>query len=226
MYLYSKSHLCWSLSRCPSLRDRGEKSFPPQPADKHAQTQAHLLRPHCLSPQLTWRRSTPQKVNKREIHLCLPRDWDVEETWWPDTADHRDAQDHRVKGVNYVWSHSQTANLLLFDLIRRTCGVWEKASLSQTHGKRNWSEATDCLRSLRELWLLTTFHESIFAGCIGFSKYCGPHTALIPAESGNRDLSQLYSMKFVVPVMTQHKAGRVTIIFLERFPHTFTLPHQ
>lgn len=120
MYLYSKSHLCQSLSRCPSLRDRGEKSFPPQPADKHAQTQARLLRPHCLSPQLTRRRSTPQKVNKREIRLCLPRDGDVEETWWPDTTDHRDAQDHRVKEVNYVWSHSRTANLLLFDLIRRT----------------------------------------------------------------------------------------------------------
>lgn len=89
--------------------ERRGGSFPPQPADKHAQTQARLLRPHCLSPQLTRRRSNPQKVNKREIRLCLPRDRDVEETWWPDTTDHRDAQDHRIKEVNYVWSHSRTA---------------------------------------------------------------------------------------------------------------------
>lgn len=48
--------------------------------------------------------------------------------------------------------------------------------LSQTYGKRNWRSGADCLRSSRGLWLPTTFHRSIFAGCIGFSKYGSPHT--------------------------------------------------
>lgn len=39
---------------------------------------------------------------------------------------------------------------------------------------------------------LQASHRSIFAECIGFSKYCSHHT-LLPAEFGNWDLS----MKFV-----------------------------
>lgn len=199
--LCSESYLCRSLFRCPSLKDRGGEGvcvcgggcFSLPLADKHTEAQAGLLRPHCFPPHRAEHAAVRPAEGQRERNL--PGERDVEETQWPETTDQWAAWVRRVKEVNYVWSSLQTAKiypcLASYSGEHEVCNERTVDLLSQTYGRRNWSNAADFFFPSESHRALTAFHRSIFAGCIGFSKYCGPHTQLSPAESGKRVLNQL-----------------------------------
>lgn len=192
--------LCW---RAEELGGGGLK-----PADKLAETKSCLPGLRASLSTTHKRRFTMQKVNKRKINLDLP-----EET-----------RHHRPRGC--LSSSLQGSQLRSVSFAERKCiVVWPHARphSAKRMARRNWREAAGRLQSfLRALRLPATFHRSIFAGRIGFSKHCSPHTRLTPA--GNRSC---VVWNLLSEVMAQHKAGHVTIILLETPTptHTFTPSH-